>query len=43
MDIEKRQPSSFISRFADAHLINLEIVDGNNIIDVMDAQKNLLM
>ena len=42
MDIEKRQPSSFISRFADAHLINCEIVDGNNIIDVMDASKRLI-
>ena len=42
MDIEKRQPSSFISRFADAHLINFEIVDGNNVIDVMDASKRLI-
>ena len=42
MDIEKRQPSSFISRFAEANLINFEVVDGNNIIEVRDVSKKLI-
>lgn len=42
MDINKRQPSSFTSRFAKANLINHKIIDGNNIIEVINASKDLI-
>lgn len=42
MDIIKRQPSSFTSRFAKANLIDYEIVDGNNILEVIKTSKELI-
>ena len=42
MDINKRQPSSFTSRFAKANLINHKIIDGNNIIEVINTSKDII-
>ena len=42
MDIDKRQPSSFTSRFAESHLIDYKLVDGNNIFDVFKASEELI-
>lgn len=37
-----RQPSAFTSRFAEANNIPYKIVDGNNILEVADATKELI-
>ena len=42
MDINKRQPSVFTSRFAKANLIDYEIVDGNNILEIIKKSKDLI-
>ena len=42
MDINKRQPNAFTSRFAKANLINYEIVDGNNIIEIIKTSEELI-
>lgn len=42
MDINKRQPSSFTARFAKANLINHKIIDGNNIIEVINTSKDII-
>ena len=42
MDIHKRQPSSFTSRFASSNLIEYKIVDGNNVLDVLRCSKELI-
>ena len=42
MDINKRQPSVFTSRFAKANLIDSEIVDGNNILEIIKTSKDLI-
>ena len=42
MHISLRQPSDFISRFATANNIPYKLVDGNNVIEVMKASKELI-
>lgn len=42
LDIQYRQPSPFVSRFADAHAIESFIVDGNNIEEVGDVAKKAI-
>ena len=42
MDINKRQPSSITSRFAESNLINHKLIDGNNILEVIEASENLI-
>ncbi len=42
MDINLRQPSPFTSRFADANLIPKVVIDGNNILDVINSSKDLI-
>jgi len=37
LDIAQRQPSDSIARFADAHRIQSEVVDGNDVITVCDV------
>ena len=42
MDISKRQPNTFTSRFAKANSIEYRLIDGNNIIDVIKASGDLI-
>ena len=42
MDIHKRQPSSFTSRFAKSNLIEYKLVDGNNVLDVYNSSQELI-
>ena len=42
MHISLRQPSDKISRFAKANSIPYEVIDGNNVIDVMNASKKFI-
>jgi len=42
MDIKLRQPSDRTARFADAHLIETEVVDGNNVVEVANAAGRLI-
>ena len=42
MDIKKRQPSMFTSRFAEANLINYKIVDGNNVLEIINSSNELI-
>lgn len=42
MDIFLRQPSDRVSRFADAHRITSKVIDGNNLVAVADAAKELI-
>lgn len=42
MDISQRQPSDRMARFADAHKITCMTIDGNNIVDVNQAAKELV-
>ena len=42
MDILKRQPYSFTSRFAKANSIQHQLIDGNNIADVVKASGDLI-
>ena len=42
MDIKLRQPSDRTARFADAHLIDTEVVDGNNVVEVANAAGRLI-
>ncbi len=41
LDISYRQPSDRISRFADAHYVPSELVDGNDVIAVANATRRL--
>lgn len=41
LDISYRQPSDRISRFADAHNIPVELVDGNDVVAVANAARRL--
>lgn len=42
MDIDQRQPSDSISRFADAHGVSRVLVDGNDVVAVAEAAKALI-
>ena len=42
MDILKRQPNAYTSRFAKANSIQHKLIDGNNIIDVFKASGELI-
>ena len=42
MDISLRQPDPFISRFAKANYIPYELIDGNNIVEVVEASNKLI-
>ena len=42
MDISKRQPYPYTSRFAKANSIEHKLIDGNNIIDVIKASGDLI-
>jgi acetoin:2,6-dichlorophenolindophenol oxidoreductase subunit alpha len=42
LDISQRQPSDSIARFARAHQINTEVVDGNDVLAVKKATGSLL-
>ena len=42
LDIDQRQPSDSISRFADAHGVSRVLVDGNDVIAVAEAAKALI-
>ena len=42
MDIDQRQPSDSISRFADAHGVSRVLVDGNDVIAVAESAKALI-
>ena len=42
MDIDKRQPSAFTSRFARSNLIEHKIIDGNNVLDVLKCSEELI-
>lgn len=42
MDIDLRQPSNKVSRFAEAHRIPSMVVDGNNVIDVINASNEVI-
>ena len=42
LDIADRQPSPFTSRFSAANKINHRLVDGNNLIEVIQASKELI-
>ena len=42
MDISLRQPNPLISRFSEANLIPSKVVDGNNIIEVLESSKTLI-
>ena len=39
LDIQYRQPSAFVSRFADAHAVKNFVVDGNNVEEVGEVAK----
>lgn len=42
LDINLRQPSNKISRFADAHKISSKVVDGNNVTDLYKQSKKII-
>lgn len=42
MNIALRQPSRSTCRFADANLIENEIIDGNNVLEVYESSKKLI-
>ena len=42
LDIRQRQPSEFISRFAEAHSIPFEIIDGNNVVKAGIHAENII-
>lgn len=42
LDIADRQPSPFTSRFSEANKINHRLVDGNNLMEVIQASKELI-
>ena len=42
MDISLRQPSPFVSRFAEANKIPFKVVDGNNIAEIIESSKELI-
>ncbi len=42
MDIDQRQPSDSISRFADAHGVSRVLVDGNDVVAVAQAAEALI-
>jgi len=42
MEISLRQPSPFVSRFAEANRIPYELIDGNNIIEIADKSEKLI-
>ena len=42
MDLNKRQPSPFTSRFAKANLIKHKLIDGNDISEVISASKDII-
>jgi pyruvate dehydrogenase E1 component alpha subunit len=42
MHISLRQPSDSVARFADAHLIEVELVDGNDVLAVSRATERLV-
>ncbi|MGY8986141.1 MAG: thiamine pyrophosphate-dependent dehydrogenase E1 component subunit alpha [Sphingomonadales bacterium] len=42
MDVEERQPSDRMARFAEAHKINTRVVDGNDVPAVIKATQELL-
>ena len=42
MHISQRQPSEFTARFAEANDIDFQIVDGNDVVAVYEASKDLI-
>ena len=42
LDINLRQPSDRTARFAEANMINTKVVDGNNIVEVSNAARELI-
>ena len=42
LDIQQRQPADSIARFARAHRITNEVVDGNDVVAVRDSAKKLV-
>ena len=42
LDIQLRQPSDSVARFADAHSVNNKVVDGNDVIRVAAAAEELI-
>lgn len=42
LDLHLRQPASSISRFAEAHCINAQVVDGNDVVSVAHAAGDLI-
>lgn len=42
LDIHLRQPGNRVARFAEAHGIATEVVDGNDVVAVFEASKNLI-
>lgn len=42
LDINLRQPSDSVARFADAHLVPAKVVDGNDVVAVADASAELI-
>lgn len=42
LDINLRQPSNKIARFAKAHKVNNEVIDGNNILEVFLKSKKII-
>lgn len=42
LDIKQRQPSEIVSRYAQAHCIDYEIIDGNDVMVVLDVTKKLV-
>lgn len=42
LDIKQRQPNDSVARYAKAHCIDFEVVDGNDIFAVENATKNLV-
>ncbi|MDH5716631.1 MAG: thiamine pyrophosphate-dependent dehydrogenase E1 component subunit alpha [Spirochaetia bacterium] len=42
LDIKIRQPSDMVSRFAHAHKISSNVIDGNNIIEVVSQSKKMI-
>ena len=43
MDIDLRQPSNRISRFAEAHKIGITLLEGNDVISISAAAKETVM
>ena len=42
LHILHRQPDNNVSRYAKSHLLNTEVVDGNNLVEVYEATQRLL-